>query len=100
MKKKLLSAVLVSAMLAGTLAGCGSGGGVNSTPTDNGGSADTGSDVSADGGASEAAQTDEGQVINIYSFNDELRNRITAVYSAIENTSDDGTVSLFPTSRL
>lgn len=93
MKKKLLSAVLVSAMLAGTLAGCGSGGGVNSTPTDNGGSADTGSDVSADGGASEAAQTDEGQVINIYSFNDELRNRITAVYSAIENTSDDGTVS-------
>lgn len=67
MKKKLPSVVLAAAMLAGTLAGCG-------------------------GGSSAPAPT-EGTVINIYSFNDELRTRITAVYSAIENTSDDGAVS-------
>ncbi len=85
MKKKLLSMVLVSAMLTGTLAGCGS----SAAPTDNGGSTDAGSEVQTDGGAS----ADEGQVINIYSFNDELRNRITAVYSEIESTSDDGTES-------
>lgn len=88
MKKKLLSVVLVSAMLAGTLAGCGSSG---SAPADNGGNADADSGVQSGDAAS--AQTDEGQVINIYSFNDELRNRITAVYSEIENTSDDGTES-------
>lgn len=67
MKKKLPSVVLAAAMLAGTLAGCG--------------------------GGSSAPATTEGTVINIYSFNDELRTRITAVYSAIENTSDDGAVS-------
>lgn len=87
MKKKLLSVVLASAMLTGTLAGCGSGGS-SSAPADNGGSAETGTDT-----AGVDAQADAGKVINIYSFNDELRTRITAVYSAIENTSEDGTVS-------
>ena len=92
MKKKLLSVLLTTAVLAGTLAGCGgsdAGGAAQSTETpaaSDGGSADAGSDAAAAGG-------DEGKVINIYSFNDELRTRITAVYPEIENTSDDGTVS-------
>lgn len=97
MKKKLVSVMLASAMLAGTLAGCGSGGsGSGSAPADNGGSAETGTEAAADTAGDTAgaeAQSDEGKVINIYSFNDELRTRITAVYSEIENTSDDGTVS-------
>lgn len=98
MKRKLLSVVLASAMLAGTLAGCGSGGS-DPAPADNGGSADAGTEAAAGDDAAAAdtagadAQSDQGKVINIYSFNDELRTRITAVYPAIENTSDDGTVS-------
>ena len=92
MKKKLLSVVLASAMLTGTLAGWGSGAS-GTAPADNGGSADAGTEAAAGDAASDDAQTEEGKVINIYSFNDELRTRITAVYPAIENTSDDGTVS-------
>ncbi len=41
----------------------------------------------------DTAAAAEGQVINIYSFNDELRTRITAVYPEIESTSEDGTSS-------
>lgn len=96
MKKKLLSVVLASAMLTGTLAGCGSGGS-SPAPADNGGSAEAGTETAADDTAGDTAgadaQADQGKVINIYSFSDELRTRITAVYSAIENTSEDGTVS-------
>ena len=92
MKKKLLSVVLASAMLASTLVGCGSSDTGSSAASN---TANEGSD-SQDSGTENAdsdSQTDEGQVINIYSFNDELRNRITAVYSEIESTSEDGTES-------
>ena len=68
MKKRVVSMLLIAAMAAGVLAGCGK-------PSDSG-----------DGSG-------EGQVINIYSFNDELRTRITAVYPEIESTSADGTSS-------
>ena len=95
MKKRLLSVVLASAMLTGTLVGCGSGGsgGSSPAPADNAGSADTGSDAAAADTANADAASDEGKVININIFNYELRTRSTAVYSAIENTSDDGPVS-------
>ena len=36
---------------------------------------------------------EEGKVINIYSWNDEFRERVEAVYSEVESTSDDGTVT-------
>lgn len=36
---------------------------------------------------------EEGKVINIYSWNDEFRQRVEAVYSEVEKTSDDGTVT-------
>lgn len=36
---------------------------------------------------------EEGNVINIYSWNDEFRERVEAVYSEVESTSDDGTVT-------
>lgn len=93
MKKKLVSVLMAATVVAGTLAGCGGGSdagsagqGTETPAASDTGSEDAGSDAAAASGA-------EGKVINIYSFNDELRTRITAVYSAIENTSDDGTVS-------
>ena len=36
---------------------------------------------------------DEGKVINIYTWNDEFRQRVEAVYSEVEETSEDGTVT-------
>ena len=39
------------------------------------------------------ASTEEGKVINIYSWNDEFRERLEAVYPEVESTSKDGTVT-------
>lgn len=68
MKRKIISILLMTAMASGVLAGCG--------------------DQSTSG-----QQAGEGKVINIYSFNEELRTRITAVYPEIAETSADGTTS-------
>ena len=39
------------------------------------------------------AEGEEGKVINIYSWNDEFRTRLEAVYPEVESTSSDGTVT-------
>lgn len=44
-------------------------------------------------GSGDAQSTEEGKVINIYSWNDEFRTRLEAVYPEVESTSDDGTVT-------
>ena len=62
----------IVAITAAMLAGCG-------------GSSDSGSDTAASG--------EEGKVINIYSWNDEFRTRLEAIYPEVESTSDDGTVT-------
>ena len=67
-------------MAAGTLAGCGS---TASSGNSSAGGTET---ASASGG-------DEGKVINIYSWNDEFRERLEAVYPEVEETSKDGTVT-------
>lgn len=91
MKKKLVSSLLAVSMLAAVLTGCGGNASNNAADA----SADNTGAASADntGAAPADNAVPEGQVINIYSFNDELRNRITAVYSEIESTSEDGTSS-------
>lgn len=91
MKKKLVSSLLAVSMLAAVLTGCGGNASDNAADA----SADNAADASADntGAASADNSAPEGQVINIYSFNDELRTRITAVYPEIESTSEDGTSS-------
>lgn len=38
-------------------------------------------------------RAEEGKVINIYSWNTEFRDRVVAVYSKVESTSDDGTIT-------
>ena len=75
MKKRAVAVLLAAVTAAGLLAGCGGGNG-----TDNGSGNGSGS-------------TEEGKVINIYSWNDEFRTRLEAVYPEVESTSDDGTVT-------
>ena len=74
MKKRVVAVLMAAVTVAGLLAGCG-------------GSTDSGS------GSGGAESTEEGKVINIYSWNDEFRTRLEAVYPEVESTSDDGTVT-------
>ncbi len=70
MKKKLISIMLMAAVAAGSLAGCGK-------------STDQGSGTT----------NTEGKVINIYCWNNEFRERVEAVYPEVKETSADGTVT-------
>ena len=65
MKKKALAVLLTASVIAGTMGG-------------------TATIVHAD---------EEGKVINIYSWNDEFRQRLEAVYPEVKETSKDGTVT-------
>ena len=74
MKKRVVAVLMAAVTVAGLLAGCG-------------GNTDSGS------GSGGAESTEEGKVINIYSWNDEFRTRLEAVYPEVESTSEDGTVT-------
>ena len=73
MKKRVFAAFMATLMVAGSLAGCGS--------------------KASSGDNSDAANVEEGKVINIYSWNDEFRQRLEAIYPEVESTSKDGTVT-------
>ena len=73
MKKRVFAALMAAVTAAGLLAGCGSSG--------------------SDEGSGTTESTEEGKIINIYSWNDEFRTRLEAVYPEVESTSDDGTVT-------
>ena len=60
MKKKVVAMLLAGIMAAGALAGCGG---------------------SSDSGQGGSGSTEEGKVINIYTWNDEFRTRVEAVLS-------------------
>ena len=81
MKKRVVSLLMATAISASLLAACGGSSAGSSAAT-----GETGGDAAAAGGA-------EGAVINIYSWNDEFRTRLEAVYPEVESTSDDGTVT-------
>lgn len=68
---KKVSAFIAVALAAGTLVACSS--------------------KSSEGGASTSGE--EGKVINVYSWNDEFRQRVEAVYPEVKETSADGTVT-------
>ena len=93
-KRKLLSMVLTAATVTGMLAGC-----TNSTSNPDSSNAPEGSKTEqTDGSKSEnnggeSSNSDEGKVINIYSWNDEFRTRLEAIYPEVEKTSADGTVT-------
>lgn len=71
MRKQAMAVLLAAVTVTGLLSGCGS-------------SPSSGSD---------SATVEEGKVINIYSWNDEFRTRIEAIYPEVEKTSKDGTVT-------
>lgn len=73
MKKRVFAAFMATLMVAGSLAGCGS--------------------KASSGDNSDAANVEEGKVINIYSWNDEFRQRLESVYPEVESTSKDGSVT-------
>lgn len=73
MKKRVFAAFMATLMVAGSLAGCGS--------------------KASSGDNSDAANVEEGKVINIYSWNDEFRQRLETVYPEVESTSKDGSVT-------
>lgn len=80
MRKRVFSILLAASMAAGLLAGCG-------------GRSGSGSGSGSAAGSGAAAGGEEGKVINIYSWNDEFRERVEAVYPEVEETSKDGTVT-------
>lgn len=73
MKKRVFAAFMATLMVAGSLAGCGS--------------------KASSGDNSDATNVEEGKVINIYSWNDEFRQRLESVYPEVESTSKDGSVT-------
>ncbi len=76
MKKKVASMLLVAAMAAGALSGCGK------EP-----------DAQTQGNGAGQPEMPEGKVINIYSWNSEFSQRLQDVYPEVEKTSKDGTVT-------
>ena len=83
MKKKYISMLLMAALTAGTLTGCGDSGNKDSSSSQKTSSENNSGDES----------TEEGKVINVYSWNDEFSKRVIAVYPEVKKTSKDGTVT-------
>ncbi|MCI5935748.1 MAG: carbohydrate ABC transporter substrate-binding protein, partial [Lachnospiraceae bacterium] len=79
MKKKVLSALLATAMVATMFAGCGSKADDAATTTDD--AAATTDDAAA---GDDAAAEEEGKVLNIYCWNEEFKSRLTAHYPGYE----------------
>ena len=83
MKKKYISMLLMAALTAGTLTGCGDSGNKDSSSSQKTSSENNSGDES----------TEEGKVINVYSWNDEFSKRVIAVYPEVKETSKEGTVT-------
>ena len=88
MKKKVLSALLTTAMLASMLVGCGSS---NDAPAAASSEAAPAASTEAAASTEVAAEpaTEEGKVFNIYCWNEEFKSRLTDHYPGYEEV--DGT---------
>ena len=91
MKKKVLSALLTTAMLASMLVGCGSNNEAPAASTDAAPAASTEAKTEAPASteAAEPAAAEEGKVFNIYCWNEEFKSRLTDHYPGYEEV--DGT---------
>lgn len=70
MNKKVIATLMAVMVASSAFAGCGSS-----------------------SASSSDAAVEEGKIINIYSWNDEFRERLEAVYPEVESTSEDGSVT-------
>lgn len=88
MKKKVLSALLTTAMLASMLVGCGSS---NDAPAATSSEAAPAASTEAAASTEVAAEpaAEEGKVLNIYAWNEEFKSRLIAHYPGYEEV--DGT---------
>ena len=88
MKKKVLSALLTTAMLASMLVGCGSS---NDAPAAASSEAAPAASTEAAASTEVAAEpaAEEGKVFNIYCWNEEFKSRLTDHYPGYEEV--DGT---------
>lgn len=75
--------LLMAALTVGTLTGCGDSGNKDNSSSQKTSSENNSGDES----------TEEGKVINVYSWNDEFSKRVIAVYPEVKKTSKDGTVT-------
>ena len=89
MKKKTVSLILAAAM-AFSLAACG---GSTENTSSNADSKDSGSSAGSASADDYLDGSEEGNVINIYCWNDEFRQRVELVYDKVDKTSDDGTIT-------
>ena len=88
MKKKLLSVVLSTAMVASLLVGCGSK--TEEAPAADDATTDEATDAATDEEADVELPEDTGKVLNIYCWNDEFANRLKDHYPGYEaNDPDD-----------
>ena len=88
MKKKLLSVVLSTAMVASLLVGCGSK--TEEAPAATDEATDEATDAATDEEADVELPEDTGKVLNIYCWNDEFANRLKDHYPGYEaNDPDD-----------
>lgn len=91
MKKKLISALLCASMVA-TMVGCSS----TDTSSSDGDSTTTSTESNTDTADTDTADdtaSEEGKVLNIYCWNEEFKNRITAHYADyVEVDSTHGTI--------
>ena len=88
MKKKLLSVVLSTAMVASLLVGCGSK--TEEAPAATDAATDEATDAATDEEADVELPEDTGKVLNIYCWNDEFANRLKDHYPGYEaNDPDD-----------
>lgn len=88
MKKKVLSALLTTAMLASMLVGCGNS---NDAPAAASSEAAPAASTEAAASTEVAAEpaAEEGKVLNIYAWNEEFKSRLIAHYPGYEEV--DGT---------
>ena len=96
MKKKVISTLLATAMVATLLAGCGSSAApaaeapaAEPAATEEAAPAEETAEPAAEETAEEAPAADEGKVLNIYCWNEEFKTRLTDHYPGYEEV--DGT---------
>ena len=90
MKKKVLSALLATAMVATLLAGCGSQAAAPAAePAAEPAATEEAAPAEAEEPAAEEAASGEGKVLNIYAWNEEFKSRLISHYPGYEEV--DGT---------